>query len=40
MIELLKMIGVDNLIPIYESESDLPEDPRQIEMTAATDFRG
>jgi len=33
MIDLLKLMGIDNLIPIYASEENLPADHRQIEST-------
>lgn len=38
MIELLKQMGIDRLIPIYASKEHLPVDLRQIEQIR-TDFR-
>lgn len=40
MMDLLKVMGIDSLIPIYGSDNDLPRDIRQIEMVSTGDFRG
>ncbi|HEX2955835.1 MAG TPA: STAS domain-containing protein [Chitinispirillaceae bacterium] len=40
MMDLLKVMGIDTLIPIFESDGDLPVDIRQIEITFTGDFRG
>lgn len=32
LLNLLHQMGIDTLINIYQSESDLPDDPRQIEV--------
>lgn len=40
IIDLLKTMGIDSLIPVFGSEKDLPTDVRQFEMTSIADFRG
>jgi anti-sigma B factor antagonist len=40
MMDLLKVMGIDSLIPIYGSDNDLPVDMRQIELASTGDFRG
>jgi anti-anti-sigma factor len=40
ILELLKTMGIDSLIPIFGSETDLPTDVRQFEMISIADFRG
>ncbi len=40
MMDLLKIMGIDSLIPIYGSDSDLPRDLRQIEIVSTGDFLG
>jgi len=39
MMNLLRQMGIDQFISIYEKEGDLPGDPRQIE-EIRTGFRG
>jgi anti-sigma B factor antagonist len=40
MMDLLKVMGIESLIPIYGSDNDLPVDMRQIELASTGDFRG
>ena len=39
VVDLLKMMGIDVLIPVYGSDENLPNDIRQIEMMTTADFR-
>jgi anti-anti-sigma factor len=40
ILDLLKMMGIDSLMPIFGSDIELPTDIRQLEMTSIADFRG
>jgi anti-anti-sigma factor len=40
IMDLLKTMGIDALIPIFGSDRDLPSDIRQLEMVSIEDFRG
>jgi anti-sigma B factor antagonist len=40
MMDLLKIVGIDSIISIYNSDNDLPSDIRQIEMASTGGFRG
>jgi hypothetical protein len=33
------MMGIDSLIPIYQTDADLPNDIRQVEMMTTADFQ-